>query len=80
MISSELLKNGIGNTTGGGPNNIDSSMDMDQYSMTDSSSYISDQSSFSIDSKDNRSCSNDLRKSFDSQSNDYLYSSSYVSY
>lgn len=44
---------------------IDSSMEMDQYSMTDSSSYISGESSFSLDSKD-RSCSNDLRKSFDS--------------
>jgi len=56
---------------------LDSSVEFDQYSMTDSSSYISDQSSISLGSKD-RSCSNDpLRKSFDSQSYDYPYSSYY---
>ena len=49
-----------GNTHG-----VDSSMEIDQFSMTDSSSYVSNESSFSIDSKE-RSCSNDLRKSFDS--------------
>ncbi len=43
---------------------IDSSMDA--LSITDSSSYVSDQSScFSLDSKE-RSCSNDLRQSFES--------------
>eukprot|EP00347_Sterkiella_histriomuscorum_P019956 403339649 len=55
---------------------FDSSMEMDQYSMTDSSSYISNESSFSLDSKE-RSCSNDLRKSFDSNSNDFMYRNHY---
>jgi hypothetical protein len=51
--------------SGGVARNIDSSMEVDQYSMTDSSSYISNESSFSLDSKE-RSYSNDLRTSFDS--------------
>jgi len=42
---------------------LDSSMDID--SMTDSSCYLSSNSSFSYESKE-RSCSNDLRASFDS--------------
>jgi hypothetical protein len=53
---------------------VDSSLEMDQYSMTDSSSFVSNESSsFSLDSKGERSTSNDMRKSFDSCSDYQLY-------
>ena len=55
-----------------GKHGVDSSMEADLNSMTDSSSYVSnDDSSFSLDSKGGRSFSNDLRRqSFDSTSGD----------
>lgn len=50
----------------------DSSVEIDKLSMTDSSSFVSNESSFSLDSKD-KSYSTESRTSFDSYTNDPIY-------
>jgi hypothetical protein len=56
----------------------DSSVEIDKLSLTDSSSFVSNESSFSMDSKD-KSYSTESRTSFDSYTNDPIYQS-YVSF